>query len=380
MKPLTIGHVLLTRFSYRMNVDGPGNRAGNDGIVNSDPLDPSRLNFRFALFESACLPNVLAQTNQNFDWILIIDPDLPMEYRRRLRSLIAKRKRSHLHVYSASDNLARLAWLERYMSRGCDLILTTNLDDDDILSVDFVEKLQSHVLELGDKVPSIKFLGVKQTYEWDLYSSSKYPFGTWAPWHRFNWFRSTGLTLLCRAAVHQLSVFTLHHSHADVWYAQGSDQQQARIAREVWGLSAGDRFPFRAHLISNFQQELEKGVDLGGDDWKTLSSVELHYDLSLDGVFAGHLNHFMNDQSTRMFEHKPGTLPVVDVQFFPEDFRIDWGAFQKHRDLFKLSWRQYRKYLPEIRKYQKRLSLNWWQSILLFVSWNSRLAWWFLRH
>ncbi len=291
------------------------------------------------------------------------------------------REKEHIfHEFRPSDRLVVLEWLEKHIPSDTDLVLTTNLDDDDIITVDYVEKLQSHVKELGTTVPSIKFLGIKSTYQWDVYSSAKHPFGTWAPWHRVNWFRSTGLSLLCKISAHRLTSLALHHSHADVWYAQGGEQQLGQIARETWGLSASEPSLFNADIISKFQRELEKTSVSGGDDWKSLPPTELHYDFGKDGVFAFHLNHFVNEQGTRLFEYKSGTVPVVDTRFFPDDFRIDWSVFHEHQDLFKLSSQRYKKYLSEINSYQKELKLNWWRSFLLLVSMKTRLTWWFLRH
>jgi hypothetical protein len=109
---MKLGHILLTRFSYRANTLVSARKSGDDSWDRLDPLDPTRLDFRFVLFECVCLPNVLEQSNQDFDWVLIIDPDLPMNYRKRLEKLIAKRKRTYLHEFSPNNNLMVLDWLE----------------------------------------------------------------------------------------------------------------------------------------------------------------------------------------------------------------------------------------------------------------------------
>ena len=380
MEHMTLGHILLTRFSYRMNNDAPQRHSAHDGFSRFDPLEPASLDFRFALFELACLPNIMAQTNQDFDWVLIIDPDLPMKYRQKLETLIAKRKRTYLHEFSSSDNLAGLDWLEAYIPSDTDLVLTTNLDDDDILTVDFVEKLQSHAKGLGTKTPSIKFFGMKATYEWGLYSSAKHSLGTWSPYNRVNWFRSAGLSTLCDISKHRLTCFSIHHSGGDVWYAQGSPEQLEEIARETWGLSANEPCGFQPQLVLELQQELEKTSSSGGNDWKSLPPEELYHNLSDDGLYCVQLNHFMNDQIARLFEPKPGTVPVVDRHFFPNDFRIDWDAFDEHKDLFRLSSKQYKKYLTEINFFVRTFKLNWWRSILASIIYRARLKWWFLRH
>ncbi|KZN66258.1 glycosyltransferase [Pseudoalteromonas luteoviolacea] len=378
MKSMTIGHILLTRFSYRQNPEDHAKQTA-DVFLRQDPLNPEALDFRFALFECACLPNVLAQTNQDFDWVLIIDPDLPKKYRDRLEALIAKRDRTHLHEFRR-DDLGSLGWLEQYMSSNVDFALTTNLDDDDIITIDYIERLQTHVKGLGESAPSLKFFGIKSTYQWDLFSSTKYPFGTVAPWHRTNYFKSTGLSMLCKVNAHKLTVYSLPHHHGDIWYATGSEQEIEGLARKEWSLSKNEPCRVFHITLSNFQDKLEQTPVAEGHDWKSLPSSALHYDFSDEGVFAVHLNHFSNDQATRLFEHKQGIAPVTEAQFFPNDVRINWDVFQKHRNLFEVSSERYQKFLQEISSYSKKLNLNWWQSILLIVGMRTKLAWWFFRN
>lgn len=376
---MTFHHFVLTRFSYRQHPKDHSLQQA-DVFLRNDPLNPAYLDFRFALFECVCLPNIIAQSNQDFDWVLIIDPDLPTKYRQRLEFLVAKRKRTHLYEFRR-DDLASLEWLEKFIPNDTDLVLTTNLDDDDIITVDFVEKIHLHIKELGTAVPSMKLFGLKSTYQWDLYSSTKYPFGTWVPWHRANFFRSTGLSMLCKTSAHRLTVYSLGHTLGDIWYVQGTKQQIKQVARETWGLSPSESCPgIGFKRLSNFQRLLEKSSASGGDDWKFLPPTELYYDLSEDGLIAVHLNHFTNDQATRLFEYKPGTVPVVDAQFFPDDIRIDWGVFNEHRNLFELSSQRYKKFLSEIHSYPKRLRLAWWQRFLFIVTMRTRLKWFYLRH
>ena len=390
MKSMTFHHFVLTRFSYRPNTKGCRDESGDDWVALIDPLNPSRLDFRFALFECACLPNVMAQSNQDFDWVLIVDPDLPTKYRQRLETLIAKRKRTHLHEFRHGDKLSSLEWLEIYITSDTDLVLTTNLDDDDMITVDFVEKLQLHVKGLGTTVPSIKFLGTKKHYLWDIYSSTKHPFGTCAPGHHTVDFKSAGFSMLCKISIHRLTVFAFNHSIGDVWYVQVSDlpwykqvsdQQRAQILREARdNISVGNVHWVQAEDISKFQLKLEETSASGGDDWKSLPSTDLCYDFSKDGLFTVILNHFANDRGLRLFEYKPETVPVVDTEFFPDDFRIDWSVFHEHQDLFKLSSQQYKKYLSQINLYQKSLKLNWWKRFFLLVIMRTKLTWWYLRH
>lgn len=378
MKSTDLHHILLTRFSYRQNPEDHRKQTA-DVFVRNDPLTPACLDFRFALFETACLPNVLGQTNQNFDWVLIIDPELPKEYRDRLQSLLAGRKRTHLYEFQR-DDLGSMKWLEAYISKEAEYVLTTNLDDDDIITVDYINKLHTHIYDLGENVPSMKYFGIKSTYQWDLYSSQKHPFGTWAPWHRTHYFKSTGLSMLCNKTLHPMTVYSLHHSHGDIWYARGSRNEVEQIARKAWGLSNNEKCPLQFKHLTNFQEKLDTHTKPGSDDWKSLPSESLCHDFSKDGLFAVHLNHFVNDQATRLFERKAGTVPVIDTQFFPNDVVINWTAFNHHLALFELSSSRYEKFLIEIKSYSKKLKLNWWKNILMLVSMRTRLAWFFFRN
>lgn len=390
---MKLSHLLLTRFSYRQSPELFKSKS-TDPIKHSaetikdevgeiftrmDPLDPARLDFRFALFETACLPNVIGQSNQDFDWVLIVDPDLPAKYRQRLEALIAKRKRTYLHDYNG-DNLGSLDWLDKYIPKDADYALTTLLDDDDIITLDFVEKIQSHVYGLGDDTPSMKLLGIKTTYEWDLYSSKKHPYGTWAPWHRTNYFRSTGYSMLCNIAMRRLSVYAVHHSLGDIWYALGSREQVDKIARDTRGLPADGPAMYRPDLLDKFQNKVNATDVAGADDWKSMPARELYYDLSDDGLFAVHLNHFVNNEATRLFEHKNDSVAIVGEDFFPNDIVIDWQAFNENKEHFALSSSRYEKFVTEIKSYKERLELGWWKSLLLLVAMRSRLTWFYLRN
>lgn len=375
---MKLSHLLLTRFSYRQNPEDNKKQTADIFVRHNDPLAPHLLENRFALFEFACLPNVLAQTSQDFDWVLIIDKDLPSEYLQRLKRLISGRKRTYLHVF-CRDELGGLDWLEKHIPNDSDFVLTTNLDDDDIMSIDYIEKLQSHVKGLGESAPSVKFLGIKSTYQWNLFSSKKYPFGTYAPWHRAHIFKSTGYSMLCNLSSRRMTVYSLHHACGDIWFAQGSKEDVDVTARKMRNIPEEKDLYVNYKAISNFQKRLEKTIDGKGDDWKSIPHSELTYDFSMEGALAIHLNHFVNDQATRLFEYKSDTLPVVQNQFFSEKVNINWVSFQESRQLFELSPELYKRLLVEI-KYHSKKSKNWLVSQCMSTIMRIQLRWWFLRH
>ncbi|MDP4489761.1 MULTISPECIES: glycosyltransferase [Pseudoalteromonas] len=377
---MKVKHILLTRFSYRQNPDDIKKQTADVFVRHDDVLSPHLLDNRFALFETACLPNVLAQTNQDFEWVIIIDPDLPEKYLTRLKALISVRAdRTHLHVFRR-DELGGLDWLEQHIPSDTDYVLTTNVDDDDIISIDYMERLQSHVKALGDKAPSIKFLGIKSTYQWNIFSSNKYPFGTYSPWHRANIFKSTGYSMLCKLSSRRMTVYSLHHASGDVWFAQGNEKSMDEAARAIREVPPEQDNYVNFAFVSNFQKRIEKTLDGKGDDWKTAPHSELMHDFSKEGAMAIHLNHFVNDQATRLFEYKQCTKPVVKNQFFPNKVNINWVSFEEHKGLFELSSALYSKLLAEIKSHSKKLNIGWLGRQCMSIAMTIKLRWWFLRH
>ena len=134
------------------------------------------------------------------------------------------------------------------------------------------------------------------------------------------------------------------------------------------------------NVIRNFQRRLIMHAGSGAAGWDTGSPEEYFCDLSRDGVIAMQTNHFLNDQGTRLLEDKPGAITVKDRQLFSDDLRVDWDSYHAHRDLFKLSWRQYKKYLREIRSMLNEREPGVWRRKRLYVSSWATLTGWFLRH
>jgi len=129
-------HVILTRF----NLATPGREST---LRNQQGW----LAGRFELFERYCLPSVAAQTLRDFRWIVYFDEDTPAEFRARIE---ACRAVAGFHPYftplfpgerwgiSAREVLAA-------EGRAAPWLLSTRLDNDDGLAVDFVARLQAAV-------------------------------------------------------------------------------------------------------------------------------------------------------------------------------------------------------------------------------------------
>lgn len=105
--------------------------------------EDARLEERFALFEAVALPSLRAQTDPDFDLIIVVGDQLPAHHLARLQALIADMPQARIHaepprpqreVMKQILNTAR-----REFGKPC---LQFRCDDDDAVAVDFVERLR----------------------------------------------------------------------------------------------------------------------------------------------------------------------------------------------------------------------------------------------
>lgn len=177
-----IDHLVLTRF----NLPTPG----PESLVRAQE---GWLQNRVALFENHTISTMRAQTVRNFAWIIYLDAQSPQWLIDRLQPLAAEGLFTPIYR-------ERVGWQDviadaRAAFDGAgDLLLTTNLDNDDAVAVDFIERLQDaarrhpgHAIYLrdglilqGDAVylredPENAFCSVSES--WDA------PVTAWRDWH-----------------------------------------------------------------------------------------------------------------------------------------------------------------------------------------------------
>jgi hypothetical protein len=125
-----IDHVVLTRF----NLPTPG----VEGLVRARE---GWLENRVELFEQYCAPTVANQTRP-VTWIIYLDPESPSWLTDRLAPLSDRGLfRPILRASVNQDEL--MADIRDTVPEPGDILITTNLDNDDGLAVDFSERLQS---------------------------------------------------------------------------------------------------------------------------------------------------------------------------------------------------------------------------------------------
>ncbi|NMR28212.1 glycosyltransferase [Crystallibacter degradans] len=131
MSAQSADHILLTRFNLPS--------VGAEGYIRARE---GWLRHRVQLFEHYCLPSVRAQTCTSFSWIIYFDPASPDWLHDRIAALNADSTfkaifRSSVSTEELVTDLARVSG-QRHAQ-----MITTNLDNDDGIASDFVERLQA---------------------------------------------------------------------------------------------------------------------------------------------------------------------------------------------------------------------------------------------
>jgi hypothetical protein len=351
-------HVVITRFSYRHTATLAGLNGVLVSLLRRDPLQPKRLGFRYSLFELTCLPSLLGQTEQNFDWFIIVDRDLPQKWRDRLEALIGSRARTYLYEYDPSEDLTGTQWLMPYAPPQASQLLTTLLDDDDALPSHFIEKMQRVITERRDELAPIATLASRKSRQWELVLSKRAPLGYQCAWHRGGWILSTGLSLLCRWPEHRLTVLAVHHQVADLWFLPERGPALMQLLQERWALTgprAVEATAFIGGRMDDFRSRAE-GCAGSENESSDASNAALRFVDISDVVEAFVVsNHFGNDQLLRLFEPKTDRIPVRGPLDFP-GVPIDFDGLERNARTFR---KRPRVYLDLVRELWSRPMSLW---------------------
>jgi hypothetical protein len=127
----TADHVLLTRFNLPS--------AGVESLIRAKD---GWLRERDALFERYTIPSVRGQDTAAFRWLVYFDPASPGWLRSRLAPYVDQGlfAAAYREVVGPAEILADL---KKLIPHPGDALVTTNLDNDDGISLDFVGRVQS---------------------------------------------------------------------------------------------------------------------------------------------------------------------------------------------------------------------------------------------
>lgn len=178
-------HFIITRYNLP-----------SEGVEARFRLASGWLEERTDLFEEMCIPSVSAQSCQDFRWIVYFDPDSPEWLKRRVCEWQASS--ILVAIYRASVPTATLL---SDLAANCessvgDFLLTSNLDNDDALALDFVERLQARASRVDHALAAFYFRNglIKEAGQIRLFRSRHNAFVTvrepwpeaktcWADWH-----------------------------------------------------------------------------------------------------------------------------------------------------------------------------------------------------
>lgn len=130
-----IDHVILTRFNLPSK--------GAESFIRSRD---GWLRDRVVLFERYCLPSVQRQTSRNFHWIVYFDPQSPDWLMTRIQRWTADGAFTAIFREEVPHDVL-IRDLRSVSGAGCRSLMTSNLDNDDGLADEFVERLQRAVVE-----------------------------------------------------------------------------------------------------------------------------------------------------------------------------------------------------------------------------------------
>lgn len=139
-----IKHVIVTKF----------NQLFDDPDINYDNLNISEgwLDSRFILFDEYCFPSVINQSNKNFIWLVFFDRNTPIKYRKIIMDYQCKSTNFHPIFTSESAFSLEPYKIEigRFMDEKTQILITTRLDNDDALNVQFVDLIQANIYNEND--------------------------------------------------------------------------------------------------------------------------------------------------------------------------------------------------------------------------------------
>lgn len=129
-------HILFTRFNVPSGGREKKFRADSDWLEN-----------RFDLFDDYCFPSVVSQTMQDFKWLVFFDIETPPEYKDKIQKY-SGRYENFIPVYVPEWNAGVInnAVLS-VLPNSAAWLLTTRLDNDDALHMDFMKELRSQTFK-----------------------------------------------------------------------------------------------------------------------------------------------------------------------------------------------------------------------------------------
>lgn len=195
----SLTHLLLTRFNLHYSFYE----------IGSYICDEEWHIERFELFNRFCLPSVAQQTCRNFEWIIFFNEDERGNYPDFIRQTRAALPNIRfLFIKPEEDHRVNLAdYIKEHVSS--DYLITTRIDNDDAIAVNFIESIQNTFKKRYDAVNTDHFI---------INAGTGYQFETKFPYRKTlikNYEFSPFLSLSSTKDSSENFKVILEHSHLD---------------------------------------------------------------------------------------------------------------------------------------------------------------------
>lgn len=123
---------------------------------------PERMEERLRMFETIALPGLKAQTDQNFDFLIVIGDCMPVPYLERLRAMIEDMPQAKLVAEKPKRHRAVMKQvINGHLDQSVALpSLQFRHDDDDAVAVNFVERMRAVAQDCMGLITSQAAVGI----------------------------------------------------------------------------------------------------------------------------------------------------------------------------------------------------------------------------
>ncbi len=253
---------------------------------------------------------------------MIVDPELPSNYRTRLQKLISPKKESYLVNFTPELIISNLTWLKPWIKNDTKYVVNTVLDDDDMLYDDFSRDISVYLCQKQHLEP-ITFIACANELSWDFYSTEQSPFGCLKSKKKHNFPPGSGIAVCCKYPEINFSVMSFEHTSFDYLSNDSKGFKNLPQLRKI--------------RIENLRKMIIEEIDKSNLNWEgRLTAKNFHY-ITSENPQVIIINHFDNIQFTRIFTDSETRKPVNPNNFI-QGFVVDFNLVEKHLSKYRKSF------------------------------------------
>lgn len=144
-------HIITTRFNVPTSI-WTITREGKK------PLSEDWLKDRFEIFQKYCLPSFKNQSNKNFIWLVFFDVNTPQKYKSEIEIIQKEFALFHPIFVQDFEEMRRKALeiIPAFFEDSTQYLISTDLDNDDLLHREFIATVQEKFVPKHDFVIDLK--------------------------------------------------------------------------------------------------------------------------------------------------------------------------------------------------------------------------------